>query len=381
MNQRELAVSEETKEAASNVEVGHSVSTLEPHANEERVAPLFFAVLYGLVLLALIYTLRNFIGDLVVAFILVGLVKKPYDWCLVHGFRNRWVASGLVTTLVALVVVGPVVALGSTIASEAKSMYSASDVLFQRGGALIDEVVTNAARFGISVSRAALQSRAESLVRGIAGSAVTLGGALVTNVFAMTFHLITVLVMVFYIRVDGEKLRKFIYQLSPLPDQEDALLEDTFRKVARGVVMGQGLGSALQGALGGVSFIVVGIPHSIFWGTVMAIAAFLPLVGVTAVALPAGIWLYFTGHPIAAVGVVAFNLIQGSIIENVVKTKLIGSAMRMHDLLVFLAMLGGIAAFGILGLVYGPLIAMLFMTLTDLYLRVYRPTFARRFAG
>jgi predicted PurR-regulated permease PerM len=113
----------------------------------------------------------------------------------------------------------------------------------------------------------------------------------------------------------------------------------------------------------------------------MAIAAFLPLVGVTAVALPAGIWLYVTGHPIAAVGLVGFNLLQGSIIENVVKTKLLGSAMRMHDLLVFLAMLGGIAAFGILGLVYGPLIAMLFMTLTDLYLKVYRPKLSSRFAG
>lgn len=231
------------------------------------------------------------------------------------------------------------------------------------------------------MSRAALQSRAEGLVRGIAGSAATLGGALVTNVDAIAFHLITVLVMVFYIRVDGERLRKFIYQLSPLPDHEDALLEDTFRKMTRGVVMGQGLGSVLQDALGGVSFIVVGIPQPILWGTVMAIAAFLSLVGVTAVALPAGIGLFIAGHPIAAVGVVMFNFIQGSTIENVVKTKLIGSAMRMHDLLVFLAMLGGIAAFGNLGLVYGPLIAMLFMTLTDLYLRVYRPKFSWRYAG
>jgi predicted PurR-regulated permease PerM len=104
-------------------------------------------------------------------------------------------------------------------------------------------------------------------------------------------------------------------------------------------------------------------------------------VGVTAVAIPASAYLYLSGSPGAGLGLLIFNVAQGTLIDNIVKTKMIGSAMRMHDLLVFLAVLGGIGAFGLIGVVYGPLIAMLFMTLTDLYDRVYRPKIARRFAG
>ena len=98
------------------------------------------------------------------------------------------------------------------------------------------------------------------------------------------------------------------------------------------------------------------------------------------VTIPATIVLFLEGKALVAVLFLAFCTAQGLFIENVVKTRLMGSAMRMHDLLVFLSVLGGIGSFGLIGLVYGPLCAMLFIALADLYANRYRPRLALRFA-
>lgn len=350
--------------------------------DQDQLAPLFFAFLFVSTIGALLYVLRDFVGDLVMAFILVGLVRRPYEWLRRHVLRNPWLASGLVTLLVLMMIVAPVVGLGYTIVAEAALAYSASGDVFSGGNALVDKGVALLESVGVtSISKQGLLSYLADAAETIQARVVATGGALLGNVLTMTVHLLTVLVMVFYVLVDGNRLRRYLFDLSPLPDDEDALLEETFRKVAKGVVVGQGLGSAIQGLLGGVSFWLAGLPSPALWGSVMGLAAFLPLVGVTSIAIPASLYLYATGHTGAALGILVFNVAQGTFIDNVVKTKMIGSAMRMHDLLVFLSVLGGIAAFGLIGVVYGPLIAMLFMTLSDLYDRVYRPKLARRFAS
>lgn len=347
--------------------------------DQDQLAPLFFSVLFLSTIGALLYVLAEFVGDLVMAFILVGLVRVPYEWIRIKLGNRPWIASAVVTMLVLAVIVLPIIGFGYTVATEAAQVYGTSSRLLA-GGELVQKSVNELQKMGLSIPRQRLIEYTTTIVKAIEGTAVETGGAILSNILGMSLHLLTVLVMIFYVLVDGNRLRQFLFDLSPLPDHEDALLEETFRKVAKGVVVGQGLGSAIQGVLGGISFWLAGLPSPVLWGSVMAFFAFLPLVGVTAVALPAAGYLYISGHPGAAAGLLAFNVAQGTLIDNVVKTKMIGSAMRMHDLLVFLSVLGGIAGFGLIGLVYGPLIAMLFMTLSDLYNRVYRPKLARRFA-
>ncbi len=348
--------------------------------DQDQLAPLFFTILFVSTTVAFLYVLHDFLGDLVMAFILIGLVRRPYEWLVSHTSKNPWIASGIVTLLVLLIIVAPLVGLGYTVAAEAATAYGASESFLPGGHRFVEEVVAWLRSLGIGISKSTVLGYLNQIAGKIESAAVATGGAVLSNVLGMTIHLLTVLVMVFYVLVDGQRLRRFLFKLSPLPDDEDALLEETFRKVAKGVVVGQGLGSAIQGVLGGLSFWIVGLPSPVLWGSVMALAAFLPLVGVTFVAIPASLYLYVTGSPAPAIGLLVFNIAQGTLIDNVVKTKMIGSSMRMHDLLVFLSVLGGIAAFGIIGVVYGPLIAMLFMTLSDLYDRVYRPKLAQRFA-
>lgn len=361
------------------------VSDAEPRLNRfdrEGLAPVFFGTLFIGCGLALLYVLQSFIADVVVGFIQVALFGGLYRRLVVVFGGRRWLASALVTSLVLVAILVPLAALIATIVQDAAAAYQSaigSSELGSLTGGAGARVQHALAGVGINFSPEHAQRLILEAAQGIQSVVVEWGSALLGNTLAAVLHFAVILVVVFYTLVDGDRFKDFAFELSPLPNDEDALIVDTFKKVAAGVVVGNGLGSALQGLLGGLAMVVVGLPSAVLWGSVMAVSAFLPLVGVSVVVVPASAYLVLQGHTWKAIGFFVFCTLQGLIIENVVKTKLIGSQMRMHDLLVFLSVLGGVSAFGVVGLVYGPLIAMLFMTLNSLYRQRYRPQLALRF--
>jgi predicted PurR-regulated permease PerM len=98
------------------------------------------------------------------------------------------------------------------------------------------------------------------------------------------------------------------------------------------------------------------------------------------VVTPAALYLWLDGRMEAAILFFCFNALAHLVVENIVKARLIGVHMRLHDLLVFLSILGGLAAFGVMGIIYGPLIVTIFMTLAEFYERHYQRVMARAFA-
>ncbi|OQX69601.1 MAG: hypothetical protein B6A08_04610 [Sorangiineae bacterium NIC37A_2] len=346
-----------------------SVSMFEPDA----LAPLFFAVLFACVTFGTIYVLLDFVADAVLAFVLVGLSHRLYE-TLRRRLNNRAIlAAMLVTVFVATVIIGPISMLAYTIGIEASSAFgSLAATLTRSSSELVDKLVAGLAEFHVPVSRQLVLEVMNDLSSALQRAAVEWGGAILENALRITVHLIIVLILVFYTLIDGHRLKTFLFDLSPLPDDEDELLIQTFQKVSRGVVVGNGLGSVIQGVLGGIAMAIAGLPSPVLWGGVMSFFAFLPLVGISLVVIPASVFLFFDGRPGTALAFFLFCSIQGIFVENVVKTRLMGSAMRMHDVLVFLSILGGITSFGVIGLVYGPLIAMLFSALAELYHKRYR---------
>lgn len=348
----------------------------------ETLAPIFFSGLFLATIAALFYVLSAFLADAVVSFILLGLFGRPYRYLLGRVGNNRWLASAIMTVGVVVLLLLPLFGFLYAVVLEATIAFESIAHLFQDGGeGLIEQTLTWVEQYGFGVTRASVTEYIKSLAVQINEAVVSFGGALFGNVLSFTVHAATVVVMVFYLFADGERLRDFLFRLSPLPDHEDALLVETFQKVSRGVVVGNGLGSAIQGALGGLAMWGAGLPAPLLWGAVMTVFAFLPLIGIMIVIVPATLVLFFRGEVTEGVVFFAFCFVMASFVENIVKTKLMGSAMRMHDLLVFLSIVGGLSAFGVLGFVYGPLIAMLFITLHGLYETHYLPHIARSLGG
>ena len=138
------------------------------------------------------------------------------------------------------------------------------------------------------------------------------------------------------------------------------------------ILLGNGLGGLIQGTLGGIVFASFGFRSPFLWGVIMAVLAFLPIVGVGAVFLPAALYLILQGRLAAGIFFVVFYVLLSGGIEYLFKPKLVGKRVQMHTLLVFLSIIGGLKLFGILGIIYGPLVVTAFLTLTDIYESSYR---------
>jgi predicted PurR-regulated permease PerM len=186
------------------------------------------------------------------------------------------------------------------------------------------------------------------------------------------FGTIVMLYVMFYFLFMGDVLLGKILYFLPLSDADEQLLLRRFTSVTRATIKGTLIIGLLQGSICGLAFALAGINGSVFWGTVMAAASIIPAFGTALVWVPALVILLligdFSGALILALlcGAVAGNL------DNLVRPRLVGKDTEMHDLFVLFGTLGGIAMFGILGIIIGPIIAALFITIWEIYGTVFR---------
>lgn len=179
------------------------------------------------------------------------------------------------------------------------------------------------------------------------------------------------ILVIFFLLIDQPKLVEFLIKLSPLPDDEDRLLLSKFEEIAGAILKGNGICGLIQGILGGSVFSILGLNSPILWGGTMVILAFLPIFGIGLVMMPAAAILAVNGKIGQGVFLFVFYLVLSLSMEYLVKPKLVGSQVKMHTLLVFLSIIGGLSVYGVLGIIYGPLIVTTFLTLTEIYLKRY----------
>jgi predicted PurR-regulated permease PerM len=195
---------------------------------------------------------------------------------------------------------------------------------------------------------------------------------LFSNIFNVIFQFGMVLIISFAFFVHGTALKKYLMDLSPLPDDEEEKLIERFQKTTQAIFMSNGFGSLLQGVFGGLGFYFFGVGPGILWGAVITILALLPVAGASIVFLPiAGYWL-INGKATLALGYLVYNVFYVIVLEYWLKPKLIGNRASVDTTLVFVCVVAGMSLYGIMGLFYGPLIIAMFLTVTEIYHSSYR---------
>ena len=159
---------------------------------------------------------------------------------------------------------------------------------------------------------------------------------------------------------------------SPLPKIQEERLMSKFQDMAGAILIGNGVSAIIQGLLGGGVFALVGLQSPMLWGVIMGLLAFLPIVGIGVVFLPATVILSLMGRYGAAVFFIVFYIVITLLIEYLFKPRIVGKRVQMHTMLVFLSIIGGLKLFGILGIIYGPLVVTAFLTLADIYQHHYQ---------
>jgi predicted PurR-regulated permease PerM len=171
----------------------------------------------------------------------------------------------------------------------------------------------------------------------------------------------------FFFQLDGPKVLERILYYLPLDDSDERRMLDKFTAVTRAMIKGTLVIGLLQGGLAGIAFAVVGLQNAVFWGTVMALLSIVPGIGSAVVWVPASIILMVQGHIFAGTALMVFcGLVVGSL-DNVLRPMLVGKTTNMHELMIFLGTLGGLFTFGMAGLLIGPLVASLFLTVWEIY--------------
>ena len=197
------------------------------------------------------------------------------------------------------------------------------------------------------------------------------GSALFRNTTIFIIHILLLLFMLFFLLKDGAAMVKSVKALSPLRAEQGDKILHNLRQVSKAVLLDGFLVAFLQGLAGGIGLALVGVP-GLFWGTVMAFTALIPVVGISLVWLPVAAYLAFTGNWGTAVVFSLYNaLIVGSI-DTVLRPFLMKGVANSSIFFIFMSILGGVNLFGILGLLYGPMI----LTFATVMVRIYTDEFS-----
>ena len=192
-------------------------------------------------------------------------------------------------------------------------------------------------------------------------------GAVLRNIVLFLFELFVMLFALFYFFLDGEVIMERIRRFLPFEEAVKEKMLAEARDLISASVTTSLIIASVQGVLCGGAFAIVGVSSSLFWGVVMGFLSLLPVVGAWPVWIPATIWLFSTGHFLRALLLIGICGGLGSGIDSILRPVILGGRSSLNGLLVFISVLGGIAVFGVLGVVLGPIVVATAVGVLDVY--------------
>ncbi len=317
--------------------------------------------------------------------LVLGAVGSGICFPLYRGIRRHpkigpSIAAFTTCFIICFVLLMPTVFFVGSLAQQALGFYhmARGAVLSDQINALLSE--TNLLeRANLILAKFNYTLTGDEIKNGITGIAKFVGlflyeqaRAIASNTLAFVVNIFLMLLVIYFLLLDGERLIAYIIDLSPLPTTQEHTLIAKFKEMARAILIVNGLSGLIQGGLGGAVFWMFGFPSAFLWGVIMGLLAFMPIIGIGAVFVPTAIYLFIKGRIAASIFFLLFYVVVAGVVEYLFKPKMVGDKVEMHPLLVFFAIIGGLKLFGILGIIYGPLVVTAFLTLADIYRASYQ---------
>ncbi|MCK4838877.1 MAG: AI-2E family transporter [Desulfobulbaceae bacterium] len=337
----------------------------------------YFLLLFVLTIIMTGRLLWPFLSILVLSFLLAGIFQPVYSY-LTRWFSET-ISSLLTCVIIILLVFIPLMFFVAALSSEALDLYHLSkgtninlklkELLFE--SSLMLKVQSILTGYGLFLEPDKLTTALSDFSGKTGLFLFNQATAWAANIMVIIFNFALMIITIFFLLIDNDKLINFILQVSPMPDEQEKQLIQKFKQISDAVLIGNGICSLIQGVLGGLVFVLFGLPSPILWGGIMLILAFLPIFGIGLVLIPAAAILILQGHLGQGLVMLLFYGLLSFSVEYALKPKLVGKQVKMHTLLVFLAILGGLQLFGFLGIIYGPLIITIFLTMSEIYITNY----------
>ncbi|MGD8439596.1 MAG: AI-2E family transporter [Holophagae bacterium] len=357
-------------------------STTTGRQRPARASWIGLLIAIGLCLLIVLRVLAPFASVLLLAVVAAGLIYAPYLKLVDLMRGHRRLAAVVVCVLLLVVVLVPLYIIALDVSDEAVGFYELSTTELNRRGVLaklqrneerIEQINAFLKPFGVVLTAENLSDWLTTVGVRLGSFFYTQGVSVAAGLVRFVFGFIFWVLVLFYLLVDGETARRWFFDTIPIPTDEQLLLSRRFMDMAASLVIGNGLAGIIQGIAGGIVFAAAGLPGPLLWGAVMGVLAFIPVIGISLVFIPASLILLIAGEPGKAIAILVPLAVIASIVEYWLKPMLVGRRGQMHTLLVFLALIGGLAAYGAMGILIGPLIMTAFLTLVSIFRDRYRP--------
>ncbi|MBZ5698494.1 MAG: AI-2E family transporter [Acidobacteriia bacterium] len=337
----------------------------------KQAAVVCLLVLAAIALYLCYLIAKPFLVPLVIA-VMLAIVFHPLHLKIRTFLRNPNAAATISTTLVLLVVAIPLVVLGISVSRELSAVVQSlrersgtqgglSPYLAYLGENLLKRL-GNYANLSQFDPEAALLRGAEQVSRYL----LSAGAAAVSNILSFALDTVVVFFSLFFFFREGESILQSVGAVLPLnSDQTEKLFAGIAETMTANLYGGLAVAAA-QGTLTGIAFGILGLSAPILWALVTALASLVPVVGSALVWGPAVILLFLSGHWIKAIVLLALGAGVVGQVDAVVRPYVIGAHVKVHTLLVFFSLLGGVEAFGIVGIFIGPVVLSVTMAVLDM---------------
>ena len=211
-----------------------------------------------------------------------------------------------------------------------------------------------------------------------ATTAVAASRAVLGSTFTFVYYLAVIIVVSFFLIRDGHLIIEYLKDIMPLPAKESAAFFVRAKQVLQAVVYGVIVTALAQGLAGAVGWRIVGLPSPVFFGALMALFAMIPFLGTALVWVPGALYLFYMSETTQALVLLAWGVLVVSMVDSLLRPLFISGGGKVHLLIVFIGVIGGLAAWGILGLFMGPLVVTLFVFLLESYRTMWKTFFVSR---
>jgi predicted PurR-regulated permease PerM len=348
----------------------------------DRFRKAFVLILTAAISLAFVETIRAFLMALLLAAVLAGICRPLYRR-LTKLLRGRASLGAFVTILLVVVlVVGPLSTFLGVVTNQALEVghnlepWVRERIAAERAGTGLLSMLPESLR----PYQSQILQRTGEVASELGRSLVDVLAAATRGTLRFLLLLVITLYATFFFLRDGGAIRDRILSYAPLSAEEKERMVERFISVSRATLKGILLIGSLQGALGGVAFAAAGLTGAAFWGTLMALSSMIPGVGTALVWIPTTLYLVAQGRTRAAIGLALWFLLVVGMVDNFLRPRLVGKDTKLPDLLILISTLGGIFLYGPAGIVVGPLVAALFVTIWDIYGLEFRGYLVRRLA-
>ncbi|MFC1728170.1 AI-2E family transporter [Nanoarchaeota archaeon] len=342
--------------------------------NGEYYSKIFFIIVFAVLTFAALWIIKPFIIILLGAGLL-AYVSNPVYSRLLKKTKSKGLSATIILLIIILLLAVPFVSLTQTVSKEGVQLYLLTKQKIATGKIIDIECSEEDTSLGCSINKNVQEFVSDTRNKFYLENVLSKGANFIVDKSSdfllmlpqIILFLFVMLFTVFYLLTDSKNFIEQVKSWIPLKESHKEMIFKQFANLTHATVYGQFVVALIQGGLGALVYLALGISSPIIWGLLTAFFALLPVLGTAIIWVPLAINLLINGFIIKGIILLLLGTFVISLIDNILKPRIIGKRTKLHPVLVLVGVVGGLITMGLIGIVLGPLIFSLLISFVEVY--------------